>query len=265
MSGLHELLQNVPQWVSIKDRQKAEATVLVSPPDARGSVSGGFWLRLDVSKHGGVAVKEVQDERQLPEFCLERHINPDSTFCVFFRSEYPLEDAEAAKTWWSYLSIYLSNQLYAKKRGVWPLGSGLSHGEAAHVQVAMEALAEPLGWKDDLWLAMFRGKGWLAERLPRISKERDRVLNARSPCPRGCTWKHKLLRKNSCRISECYSGCNRLHKPILRAECPNRAVIEELVLHEYERQRIESEIIEDLRKQGKSCCGSMKRCPLKPN
>ncbi|WP_350135806.1 E2 domain-associated cysteine-rich protein [Roseovarius sp.] len=112
---------------------------------------------------------------------------------------------------------------------------------------------------------MFRGKGWLADRLPRISKERDRVLNARSPCPRGCTWKHKLLHKDSCRISECYSGCNRLHKPILRMECPNRAVIEELVLREYERQRIESKIFDELRKQGKICCGSMKHCPLKSN
>ncbi|KPQ15965.1 MAG: hypothetical protein HLUCCO18_09890 [Rhodobacteraceae bacterium HLUCCO18] len=263
MSGLNQLLQTVPHWASIEDKEQVAATVLVSPPGARGLNSGGFWLTLEASKHGGVAVKEVQDKRQLPEFCLERHINSDSTFCVFFRSEYPLEDSEAAKTWWSYLGIYLSNQLYAQRRGIWPLGSGLSHGEAAHVQVAMEALAEPLGWKDDLWLAMFRGKGWLAKPLPRISRQRDRVLNARSPCPRGCTWKHKLLRKESCRTPSCLSGCNRLHKPILRAECPNRTTIEELVLHEHERQRMESEIIDDLRKEGKVCCGTMERCPLK--
>ncbi|MFG6537519.1 E2 domain-containing protein [Sulfitobacter sp. CS16] len=262
MNTLHRLLQNVPEWASIKDRKTRQVTVLASPPGTKTMSADGFWLRLKLSGHGGVAVREVEDKRQLPAFCLERHINPDSTFCVYFRSEYSLENDEAAKTWWSYLSVYLRNQVYAHKRGVWPLGSGLSHGDAAHTQITMEALAEPLGWKDDLWLAMFRGQGWLAESLPRISRDCRRVLNARTPCPRGCRWKHKLLRKKSCILDECNSNCNRLHKPILRAECPNRDVIEKLVLRENERQRIESEIINSLKKDGKKCCGSMKRCPL---
>ncbi|PJJ85668.1 hypothetical protein CLV77_0194 [Brevirhabdus pacifica] len=265
MNAVQQLLQSVPEWVSIRERGRETATVLASPPGVGGSFPGGFWLRLEVSVHNGVAVSEVQDQRQLPDFCLERHINPDSTFCVFFRSEYPLEDAEAAKTWWSYLAVYLANQVYAKKRGIWPLGSGLSHADAAHIQVKMEALAEPLGWKDDLWRAMFRGKGWLAERLPRISKQRDRVVNARSPCPRGCTWKHKLLRKNSCQVSYCEPGCNRAHKPILRAECPNQLVIEHLILYEHERQCIEARIIDTLRARDRICCGTMKRCALKSN
>ncbi|SFA88899.1 hypothetical protein SAMN05421688_1502 [Poseidonocella pacifica] len=263
MNAVQQLLRSVPEWVSIKERQQEMATVLASPPGLGGSFPGGFWLMLEVSEHGGVAVSEVQDQRQLPEFCLERHINPDSTFCVFFRSEHPLEDTEAAKTWWSYLAVYLANQVYAKKRGIWPLGSGLSHGDAAHIQIKMEALAEPLGWKDDLWNAIFRGKGWLAEQLPRISKQRDRVVNARSPCPRGCTWKHKLLRKASCYVTSCDAGCNRAHKPILRAECPNRKVIEDLVLNEHERQRIETRIVDSLKVERRVCCGTMKRCPLR--
>ncbi|MCF7699923.1 E2 domain-associated cysteine-rich protein [Loktanella sp. M215] len=263
MNALGELLQNVPSWVSVQDRQKESAIVLAAPPGVGSAASSGFWLRLEESQHGGIAVSEVQDKRQLPAFCLERHINPDSTFCVFFRSEHPMQAPEGFKAWWSHLGVYLNNQKYASKRGIWPLGSGLSHGEAAHVQVAMEELADPLGWKDDLWQAMFRGKGWLAQRLPRISKRRDRVLNARSPCPRGCTWKHKLLRKGSCHTSVCDQGCGRLHKPILRADCPNRAVIENLVLLENERQRIEARIIDDLRSEGKKCCGTMKRCPLR--
>lgn len=262
MNTLNRLLQNTPEWASIADKKTREATVLVSPPGTKTMSADGFWLKLEISKHGGVAVGEVENKRQLPAFCLERHINPDSTFCVYFRSEYPLDDDDAAKTWWSYLSVYLRNQVYAHKRGVWPLGSGLSHGDAAHVQVGMEALAKPLGWEEDLWLAMFRGEGWLATSLPRISRDRRRVLNVRTPCPRGCRWKHKILRKKSCMTEECNSDCNRHHKPILRAECPNRNSVEELVLQEHERQRIEAEIIDSLKKDGKKCCGSMKRCPL---
>lgn len=262
MNTLHRLLQNIPEWASIEDRKTRQATVLALPTGTRTIFADGFFLKLEMSEHGGVAVREAESKRQFPEFCLERHINPDSTFCVYFRSEYPLDDDEAAKTWWSYLSVYLRNQVYAHKRGVWPLGSGLSHGDAAHVQVEMETLARPLGWEEDLWLGMFRGKGWLAESLPRISRDRHRVLNVRTPCPRGCRWKHKLLRKKSCISDGCNSDCNRLHKPILRAECPNRNIIEELVLKEHKRQRTESEIIDSLKEDGKKCCGSMKRCPL---
>ena len=126
----------------------------------------------------------------------------------------------------------------------------------------METLAKPMGWEEDLWLAMFRGKGWLADRLPRISRDRRQVLNVRTPCPRGCRWKHRLLRKKSCVADKCSSGCNRLHKPVLRAECPNKDVIEELVLREHERRRIESEIVDILKRDGRKCCGSMKSCPL---
>ena len=262
MNTLNRLLQNTPEWASIADKKTRETTLLVSPPGTKTMSADGFWLKLEISKHGGVAVGEVENKRQLPAFCLERHINPDSTFCVYFRSESPLDDDDAAKTWWSYLSVYLRNQVYAHNRGVWPLGSGLSHGDAAHVQVEMETLAKPLGWEEDLWLAMFRGKGWLADRLPRISRDRRQVLNVRTPCPRGCRWKHRLLRKKSCVADKCSSGCNRLHKPVLRAECPNKDVIEELVLREHERRRIESEIVDILKRDGRKCCGSMKSCPL---
>ncbi len=262
MNTLHRLLQNVPEWASTEGREERRATVLASPSGTRAMFADGFWLSLEISKHGGVAVSEVEHKRQLPQFCLERHINPDHTFCVYFGSEYPLDNNEAAKMWWSYLGVYLRNQGYAKKRGVWPLGSGLSHGDAAHVQVEMEALAKPLGWEEDLWGAMFRGKGWLAENLPRLSGDGRRVVNVRTPCPRGCRWKHKLLRKKSCVTDKCNSGCNRLHKPVLRADCPNREVIEELVLREHARRRIESELIDSIRRDGRRCCGSMRHCPL---
>lgn len=263
MRSLDLLLENRPPWTSIERRSSAGAEITASPPGAGGGAARTFRLSLRPSSKRGVCVMEQASNRQLPESCIERHINSDGSFCVFFGSESEITDQHAATSWWSSLATYLNNQRYAEKHKVWPLASGLSHGDAAHEQIAMENLAEPLGWKDDLWRAMFRGKAWIAGRLPRASKDLDRVLNVRTPCPRGCTRKHKLLRKRSCETQDCYTDCAKQHKPVLRAECPNRAVVEALVLHEHRRRKIESEIVEGLLKKGKRCCGTMKNCPLR--
>jgi hypothetical protein len=182
---------------------------------------------------------------------------------VFFRSETRLSGSEQAASWWSSLCAFLNNQVYAEKHRVWPLAAGLSHGDAAGEQLAMEELAEPLGWRDELWRGMFRGKGWMSKRLPRVSKAPARVVNARSPCPRGCTWKHKGLRRDSCKTESCYRSCKKLHKPILRAECPHREAIEALILLEHRRREIEARIVEELIAEGKRCCESMNLCPLR--
>ena len=208
---------------------------------------------------------EQKGRRQLPAFCLERHINPDNSFCLYFESEAKLADIDAAVFWWSSLGSFVVNQVYAERYGVWPLAAGLSHGDAAREQLAMEALAEPLGWRDDILRAMFRGKGWMAQRLPRVSKSGNRIVNSRSACPRGCTRKHKLLRRKSCELSSCDPQCKKQHKMILRADCPDRTVIESLVLHEHRRRQIEARIANELIEKGYNCCGTMESCPLRKN
>lgn len=263
MNSIDLLLQNSPPWVGITNRELGRTKITAEPPPPGKGPARQFLLELRVSNSGGVSVAEQGDERQLPPSCIERHINPDHTFCLEWDSEAPISDGVAAISWWSSLGAFLINQAYAERHGVWPLSAALSHGEAAREQLAMEAIADPLGWKDDILLAMFRGKGWLAEYLPRISKTRDRVVNARSPCPRGCTRKHKLLRKKSCGLSACNPNCQRKHPPILRADCPNRLAIETLILHEHQRRRIERRVIEKLAKDGHKCCGTMKSCPLR--
>ena len=206
---------------------------------------------------------EQSGQKQWPEFCLERHINPDSSFCVFYGSENRIGDDEQAVLWWSHLASYINNQVYAGRFLVWPQGAGLSHGDAAAEQVAMEILAEPLSWKEELWQGMFRRSGWLAEKLPRISKDGKRVVNSRSPCPRGCTRKHKGFRKPSCESLDCLPGCKKEHKPVLRAECPQRKTVERIILHETRRRRIEEDMVRKLHQSGHRCCGSMKYCPLR--
>jgi len=263
MMTINLLLQHSPPWITIEDRQKGAVTIIAAPPMPGGGADRKFYLELRPSRQNGVSVTEQKEQRQFPEFCLERHINPDNTFCLHYGSEDLLKDADDANSWWASLGSFLANQVYAERRAVWPLAAGLSHGNAAREQLEMEVLAEPLGWKDDILRSIFRGKGWLAERLPRISKNRDRIVNSRSPCPRGCTQKHKLLRKKSCDLEACYLDCRKQHKPILRRNCPHRSVIESLILHEHKRLEIESRIVDELIAEGKQCCGTMKFCPLR--
>lgn len=263
MNSLSLLLRTIPTWATVAERQPTATLVTATPPLEGGRRPKTYMLELRPSKHGGVSVFEQGDNKLLPTFCLERHINPDGSFCVFYGSEEKIPDTDSAELWWSHLARFLDFQMFAEKNRLWPLRSGLTHAEAADEQIAMENLAAPLGWEDEILEGVFRHRGWLAENLPRVSKDMRRVLNSRTPCPRGCRWKHKLLRKQSCTETNCNSGCNRLHKPILRAECPNRQSIEKIVLHEHRRKWIEGQIVKDLHQKGRKCCGTMKNCPLR--
>jgi len=263
MTALDRFLQRRPEWVYVVSQSADKASIAAHPPLARPPSPSGFLLELNLTSNGGVAVRENQPASVLPSFCPERHINPGGTFCIFYGSDAPLGDDVQADRWWDALCIFLVNQGYAERFGVWPLNSGLSHGEAALDQVAMEALAEPLGWTEEVLTSMFRATGWLSGQLPRISKDRKRVLNARSPCPRGCTRKHALLRKRSCDIKNCAPGCRKQHKPILRVDCPHRNTVEKLVLHEHSRRLIEVKFMSDLKRGDYVCCGTMKHCLLR--
>lgn len=263
MKALNLLLQAHPQWVQLEQRRYDSALISVAPPTARKSTSREYRLELRETGRGGVCVLEQDEHRQLPEFCIERHINDDGTFCMFLDSGAKLDTSQLVTKWWAGLADFLNNQAYAEKYQLWPLHAGLSHGRAAYEQLAMEELAGPLGWKDDLLKAIFRGKGWLATNLPSIGKRTGQILNSRSSCPRGCTWKHRLLRKKSCETDSCYIDCKREHKPILRTNCPHRDIIEEIIAREHRRRKLEYDMVNQLKEEGAKCCGTMKKCPLR--
>lgn len=258
MSSLDLLLKHAPSWVAVEQNQ--EGKVLISADAApQGEPSRIFRLRLTLSEDAGVSVAEQPEARQLPCFCPERHINPDASFCLFFRSESPLESKEQTTYWWSALLHYLSNQVYAERFHIWPLEAGLCHGSAASLQIEMEAIASPLGWRDEILKGLFRRQGWLSDRLPRIAKDRSRVVNGRSPCPRGC---RKLRRRQGVCGVESSEALNGGERFILRTDCPNKTVLERIVLLEYTRRRMERELLTSLRLAGATCCQSMRHCPL---
>lgn len=196
-----------------------------------------------------------------PASCPERHINPDATFCISYGSTEPLIEAHAAIAWWEYLRMFLLHQEYARKYGVWPLEGGLSHGDAARIQEKMEELAAPLGWKEEILVGMFRRKGWLANSLPKASQRLERLLNSRTPCPRGCKRQADSNRSIVCRPAdsdpELADG-----KPILRAECPNRSALERIALLEHRRRKAQNDFIQQIDRDTHACCRTMKFCPF---
>lgn len=263
MSSLAYLLNSIPHWVGVLSSSGSELRICARPPHPSGRLGRSYILEVRSGADDHLCVAEVADRRQLPATCVERHINPDSTFCLFINSSEPISSTDQAEYWWESLRIYLVNQDFAHKRGSWPIESGLSHGDAGRVQLEMEEIAEPLNWKEELLNSMFRGEGWLSGSLPRRHRRKGALVAARSPCPRGCTRKHAALRKRACELVSCSADCRRQHKSILRAECPNRDAVERLVLLEYERRAKEAELIAALKADGIRCCGTMKNCPLR--
>ncbi|WP_319799798.1 E2 domain-containing protein [Roseobacter weihaiensis] len=261
MNSLRLLLKHTPSWVRVEKDGQATAKVTCAPQKASGLIAGNYLLKLALLHGGGVSAAEDEVAHHFPVSCPERHINPDATFCISYGSTEPLIEAHAAIAWWEYLRMFLLHQEYARKYGVWPLEGGLSHGDAARIQEKMEELAAPLGWKEEILVGMFRGKGWLANSLPKASHRLDRLLNSRTPCPRGCTRQADSNRSIVCRPPdtdrEKTGG-----KPILRAECPNRSALERIALLEHRRRKAQHDFIQDICKDAPKCCGTMKYCPL---
>ena len=231
MNSLELLLKHTPSWVQLVRNRKVSVQVSCAPRKASGLIAGHYLLKLSLLRGGGVSVAEGEGVSSFPKSCPERHINPDATFCISYGSTEPLIEEHAAIAWWEYLRMFLLHQEYAQKYGVWPLEGGLSHGEAARFQEKMEELAAPLGWKEEILVGMFRSKGWLANSLPKASQRLDRLLNSRTPCPRGCIRQADSNRSIVCRPADAdLSAAD--GKPILRAECPNRSTLERISLLE---------------------------------
>jgi hypothetical protein len=263
MTSIDWLMSVCPSSVVITSSTKTGFSCIANAQKPSGEQGRSYSLTVEAKSGDRIEVSERNDNRILPEFCIERHVNPDKTFCLHFASDAPLRDSAHAKLWWKSLGSYLNNQDYAHKRRKWPVNAQLSHGQAADVQIAMEEIARRHGWQEEVTASIFRKSGWLGGALPRLAKEPHSVVNVRSPCPRGCRRLHGSLRKSSCKLRNCDSNCRKLHLPIIRADCPNRKDIEMLVVLEHERRKLDGKIVDELKKQKLTCCGTMDDCPLK--
>lgn len=263
MVSLVRLLSVAPSWVDARVTGPGIVDLKVCPPRASGTPVPGFDLVLRMDRGGGISIAEQQPGSGLPACCLERHINTDGTFCIHLDSTDAVRSREAAGAWWESLRAFLIAQDYASRHRVWPLHSQLSHGTAAaKVQIEMEERADPLGWMEEVHLGIFRQEGWLGSGLPHVrvcNGQVGPVPNVRTPCPRGCRMNG---RRPPCQDRPTSADAFSDTHPILKADCPNRSALETLIRLEHRRRYLEGEVMEELRKDGVVCCGTMAHCAL---
>jgi hypothetical protein len=105
--------------------------------------------RVLVSANGPyLCAQEDPLARRLPEFCPERHIVADGSFCMYWAGElsFAVTDVISAGNWLSLLLNFLRLQRRAGKQRCWPNHQTWAHGSgAARQQLRAELAAEKLG------------------------------------------------------------------------------------------------------------------------
>lgn len=235
----------LPSWATTKSHAR-QLLVEAAVPRPNGNSWPAVTIEISVSEDGKLQAREFP-ARRWPTFCPQRHINKGGHFCLGL-SDIPLgladvpivNDANSARRWWEILASHLQTQFVADALKLWPPHLEWDHGEAGEIQSSMEQLVEQHGLLNDVKSAHLYGEGWLAGELPRLTKKADRLVNGRSPCPRGCK--------------------KRKH-PILRRACPKREVVFQLVKLEREKRKQSAFFWEAAKNE--QCCGQMRNCPLK--
>lgn len=240
LSTLSLLATTTPTWATSTIDVAGELQVIAAVPRAGGQESRSYRLRV-VGADNSVAVFESQQSELLPKFCPERHINPSGDFCLGLDAGKKIDNADAARVWWSQLLVFLSFQESAHESRAWPGFAQLSHGEpAAMLQLEAEQLSDELGVKQLYRDALLFDSGLIAECARRFDAQKMRPRNGRATC--ACGRRDKRGRVQ------------------LRRRCW-RAAQKCLVELEFLRRR-------EVRKfwkvfKGRECCGTMDECPLR--
>lgn len=245
-SPLDIIHATAPNWVSILSAaDEGNSIEVVTTPTLDGGLVGASYALTIRNEDGSIAVLETSPGTAVPASCPERHINRSGTFCIGLDAGRNITDHESAWQWWIWLEEFLKCQQWAAKYRRWPPGRWLSHGDAGTDHLAMEKIAQELGWEEEVRSAIEYKEGWLAGDLPRHRKKSEMLVNQRLPCPRGCL-KHKGKREYA----------------TLRKDCMHRHQVSMLIKHENSRRKKEKEFVIDLLKKGFSCCGAMNDCPF---
>ena len=227
-----------PAWftVATTDQGRIRGTASLG---AR-SAGDGDPVGLDVSmESSGIRVREAVPGTRFPARCFERHIEDGGWFCLGLSSGWVVKDAQSARDWWSSLGEFLRLQRVAARTGLWPDHNALSHGEAGRHHRDALALADEIGLLDEYERHIGGDVTVVSSLHGRLAPDGKRLLNGRAPCP---------------------CGRHRRGKPVLRRNCPRRAVVEQLLAAE--RCRVVKLEAFWTALKGTSCCGTMKCCPL---
>lgn len=205
-----------------------------------------------------VTARELEPLR-LPAFCPERHVNNNGTFCMYWEGDQAINviDEHSAMEWWETLLKYLMLQERATKIRKWPNNHTWAHGDAAGYQKKTYLAATNLGdhFSEGINSQLFRveyckrnsGNGSFL----RVYKEKKHFYTV---------WvNHKRV---ACLRQNCLCGKNVHNKIKSLRRCTNHAnAAVDFAIGLWEWRRAEAEFWDDYK--DRSCCGTMKDCPLR--
>jgi hypothetical protein len=202
-----------------------------------------------------VSAMEAADNRRLPSFCPERHINSDGSFCLYWSGDQNLEvvDAASATAWWETLHEFLKIQERAENKRKWPVEIGWAHGEAAIYQKKAEDAAAKIGTE---FLRDFLGKHFHVKRCESSTRRRTFFLRVYN---RGRLL-YSVIEKTetvACLTQKCF--CSRDAERL--GDCKDHAIAAADFATSLYRMGIEERKFWN-NFPNKSCCGSVDNCPL---
>lgn len=231
----------------------ATTTIVITLPSGKQQA---FELSLS-AVDSRVSVRESQPGQVLPAFCPDRHINSDGTFCLGWGAQNPnnIIDEASARTWWSALVRYLSSQVTANKRKVWPGSENdRAHGDAAQYQETAESAARTLGlvFEHDLRNGNFCIRSDRRRRNPRLELYRSGKRIARVFLNSGRLVKDRIA-----------CPCDAPAAPQIAACSDHAKSLEVFTLAKYQQHLQEKRYLDGLVAEGKQCCGTLQNCGLR--
>lgn len=237
MTGPELLKAAAPDWAACLGDGPAATDWISAPTLPSGAPVPAFVIRVAID--GGLLFAAERDPgTRLPRWCPELHVNPDASFCLG-RRLYGADDPADVAAFWQALGEFLVAQHHVARRGRWPAGRWLSHGEdAADRQDDAETGAAAAGFAREYASCLEFDEGWFAEQArsgrPRVARD--------APCPRDC-------RDDRGRV-------------VRFAHCRHRGALQRVVAAERARRAAQDRYFAAARRSGRTCCRRVEGCPL---
>jgi hypothetical protein len=212
---------------------------------------------LDVNVIGSAATASEAVPTHLPGSCPDRHINPNGSFCLFWRAVDGIEinGPDNARDWLETLVRFLQLQFRAARLRRWPDGKGRAHGLAVIHQNRAEVAAMQLGepYVTDMLegrLTVSRKGGSAEGTAIRVLKDGRRLFSVWERSRRVVSLRQRCL---------CPAGAR--PRPIVLRSCGDHAIAAaDLAMELSEMVVAERHFWKSVR--GAPCCGTMSGCPL---
>lgn len=208
-----------------------------------------------------IEVKQVGDMKatakelhplNLPEFCPQRHINHDGSFCLYWWevSNLDITDEETAHAWWGTLWKFLTLQARVKNARRWPSENEWAHGAAAVHQHEAESAAHELGLKYEVALQERRLSVVKKKRILKLFKDKKHLYSVWLGSKKVVNLKQRCI---------CGSSGNKCPKRLRRCGAHSSEASKlafSLLLWKIKEQEFWIAF------QGQKCCGTCDNCPL---